>query len=50
MTVLSGSIVRVWGVLERILIEKSLEITKADSLLRIVNVPLRNEGSLIGVK
>ena len=48
--VLSGSVVRVWGALESVLKRHEGLIKKSDSVLKIVRVPLNNEGHLIGVR
>lgn len=53
VTLLSGSVVRVWGVLEQVLQRHEHSLSKADRAMRITRVDLQqhpDEGLLIGVR
>lgn len=50
MMVLSGSVVRIWGVLDWVL-SKNLNTLKAkDHVIKTIRVPLQNQEHLVGVK
>jgi hypothetical protein len=49
-TVLSGSVVRVWGVLESVLDRHQASLSRSDRIMRVVRVPLPGERSLVGVR
>jgi hypothetical protein len=50
VTILTGSIVRVWGVLEQVLKRHEHSLNKADRSMRIIRVDMDSEGALIGVR
>ena len=50
MTILSGSIVRVWAVLEQVLTRHEHELSKADRAMRIIRVDMKDAGILVGVR
>jgi hypothetical protein len=50
VTILSGSIVRVWGVLEQVLKRHEYELNKADRTMRIIRVDMGADGILVGVR
>lgn len=53
VTILSGSVVRVWGVLEQVLQRHEHALSKADRAMRITRVDLQQHGHeplLIGVR
>ena len=48
MSMLSGSIVRVWGALEGVLVRSESILSKSDRTMRIVRVNIGEATSLIG--
>ena len=48
VTILSGSVVRVWGTLERILEQNQLSLSKSDRTMRVVRVELEAGEHLVG--
>ena len=51
VTILSGSIVRVWAVLEQVLKRHEFELSKADRAMRIIRVDMGDAaGVLVGVR
>jgi hypothetical protein len=50
VTILTGSIVRVWGVLEQVLKRHEHSLNKADRSMRIIRVDMDSAGVLIGVR
>ena len=48
MSMLSGSIVRVWGALEGVLVRSESILSKSDRTMRIVRVNIGGATSLIG--
>lgn len=50
VTLLSGSIVRVWAVLEAVLKRHEHELSKADRAMRITRVDMATSGVLVGVR
>ena len=50
MTILTGSIVRVWGVLEQVLKRHEHALNKADRSMRIIRVDMAEAGALVGVR
>lgn len=50
VTVLSGSVVRVWGVLESLLERHALELGRSERTMRVVRVSLGDAGHLVGVR
>lgn len=50
VTILTGSIVRVWGVLEQVLKRHEHSLNKADRSMRIIRVDMAEAGALVGVR
>ena len=51
VTILSGSVVRVWGFLEGLLEKRAAELAKADRTMRVVRVKIEGEENhLVGVR
>lgn len=50
VTLLSGSVVRVWGVLEAVLKRHEWNLNKADRGMRITRVDMGAEGLIVGVR
>ena len=49
VTILSGSVVRVWGTLESILERNEHSLSKSDRTMRVVRVELEADRHLVGV-
>lgn len=49
VTILSGSVVRVWGVLEQVLKKHEHSLNKADRSMRVIRVDM-GAGHLVGVR
>ena len=49
VSILSGSIVRVWGVLESVLQRHEHMLNKSDRVMRVVRVEFPSGGRLIGM-
>lgn len=50
VSILSGSIVRVWGVLESVLQRHEHMLNKSDRTMRVVRVEFPSGGRLIGIE
>ena len=50
VTILSGSVVRIWGTLENILERNEGSLSKSDRMMRVVRVELEAGKHLVGKK
>ncbi len=48
VAVLSGSVVRIWGALERILTRHEHQLSRSDRTMRVLRVDLAPGSSLVG--